>query len=70
MYNKRHSTLPLREGDNVHIVGGRTGHIEAIDGDELQIALDGGGTVFKPVYAVDLITVAHESGNTKHNTTP
>lgn len=55
MINNGNSALPLRVGDYVQILLGRTGRIEAIEGDELQIALDCGGTVFKSAYAVDLV---------------
>ena len=65
MQNERQLRRLLSVGDHVRIVGGRSGRIENIDGDELQIALDGGGTVFKLVYAVDLITHVHISRDTK-----
>ncbi len=55
MTNSDNSDLTLQVGDYVRILSGKTGRIEAIEGEELQIALDSGATVFKAAYAVDLV---------------
>lgn len=51
--------MPLQVGDRVQILLGRTGRIEAIEGDELQIVLDTGGTVFKSAFEVALVAAAY-----------
>lgn len=60
MHGNGESHLPLQVGDHIQILWGRTGRIEAIEGNELQISLDTGGTIYKSAFEVALVAAAYD----------